>query len=66
MSLQVKAEKYQEVIDKALKKVIEMIKTTNDTYTLAVVAYALQMTDHPIRNEVLQNLLNKAETTGIA
>lgn len=47
-----------------MKNINELIKTTNDTYTIAVAAYALQQVDHITKDEVLQILLNKAQTSG--
>lgn len=52
------------VIDNAVFNIVKNIKDIDDTYALAIAAYALQLAKHEIRNEVLDRLLERSEDVG--
>ncbi|CAG9810736.1 unnamed protein product [Chironomus riparius] len=54
-------EKYKEVINKALDYVIENLDQLNDTYSLAIANYALQLNKHEQKDMLLAKLNAKAE-----
>lgn len=51
---------YNETIAMALDYVVENVENLNDTYSLALVAYALQLTDHVEKDSILEKLNSKA------
>lgn len=55
---------YQPTIDAAIKKVVNSLKDVDDIYALGVAAYALQLAQFESKDEVLNNLLNKAQSNG--
>lgn len=52
---------YKNTTDKALKYIIDNLNSINDTYSMAIVAYALHVADHPKKSEMLEKLKSKAE-----
>ncbi|XP_070505052.1 CD109 antigen-like [Chironomus tepperi] len=54
-------EKYKDVINKALNYVIENLDQLNDTYSLAIANYALQLNKHEQKDMLLAKLNAKAE-----
>uniref|UniRef100_A0A182VDH6 TEP1-F n=1 Tax=Anopheles merus TaxID=30066 RepID=A0A182VDH6_ANOME len=57
-------EKYKASVDKALTYVKEHISELDDVYAHALAAYALQIADHPLKNEVYASLLSKSNKQG--
>lgn len=53
-------EAYRATIDKALRFLSENCNTTTDNYSLAIVAYALQLADHSLKDTLLSKLETKA------
>lgn len=62
--LQEKVPLYQETITKAIDNIVEGVKDSNDIYATAVVAYALQLANHPQKTEVLQKLAKQSTAKG--
>ncbi len=52
---------YERTIKKALNYIEEHLDDHNDTYSLAITSYALQLADHPKKNKVLEKLLSKSK-----
>jgi CD109 antigen len=52
---------YERTIKKALNYIEEHLDDHNDTYSLAITSYALQLADHPKKNEVLEKLMSKSK-----
>ncbi|XP_055324613.1 thioester-containing protein 1 allele S1-like [Sitodiplosis mosellana] len=52
--------KYQETVNRAIINIVSNIEYINDPYSRAIVAYALQLADHPMKDEVLDNLVDKS------
>lgn len=57
---------YENLINKAIDNIVKAIDKQDDSYQIAVAAYALQLADHPSKEKVLSQLLDKAYTKGIA
>lgn len=51
-------------IDSAIFNIVKNIKDVDDTYVLAIAAYALQLSNHEIKNEVLDRLVERSEIVG--
>lgn len=56
---------YQSTIDDAIWNIVKNIKEIDDLYILGIAAYALQLADYAGKNEVLNNLVNRATIKGI-
>lgn len=54
-------DQYKSTTDNALKYITDNLDSINDTYSMAIVAYTLQLADHPKKNEILDKLISKAE-----
>lgn len=52
--------KHQETVNKAIDNIMSNIKDINNPYAQAVAAYALQLADHPKKDDVLNDLLSKS------
>lgn len=52
---------YQRTIDKGLGYILENINDLNDTYSLAIASYAMQLAKHPIYAKTKNSLLEKLE-----
>jgi CD109 antigen len=52
---------YRNTISKSLDYILKNIETTDDIYSLAVTAYALQLAQHSSKTSVLQTLQSKAK-----
>lgn len=55
---------YDQTINKAIDYVIKSLEAQHDIYALAVAAYALQLAEHPKKDDILEQLLRKAATKG--
>uniref|UniRef100_A0A182K440 TEP1-F n=1 Tax=Anopheles christyi TaxID=43041 RepID=A0A182K440_9DIPT len=53
-------EKYKATVDKALAYIKDHISELDDVYAHALAAYALQIANHPLKNEVYASLLSKS------
>lgn len=53
---------YQETVDKAIDNIANGVKDDSDLYATAVVAYVLQLTNHPQKTELLQKLANQSSS----
>lgn len=51
-------------IESATFNIVKNIKDVNDTYVLAIAAYALQLANHEIKNEVLDRLVERSVSAG--
>lgn len=52
--------KYQGTIDKALNHIESKLENLNDTYAMAITAYALQLANHTLKDDLLEKLNSKA------
>lgn len=55
------SDKYQRTIDKALSHIESNLDNLNDTYAIAITAYALQLANHAAKDDLLEKLNSKAE-----
>lgn len=55
---------YDETINKAIEYVTKSLEAQHDIYALAVAAYAMQLAEHPNKDNILDRLLRKATTKG--
>lgn len=55
---------YDQTINKAIDYVIKSLEAQHDIYALAVAAYAMQLAEHPNKDNILDQLLRKATTKG--
>lgn len=55
---------YDETINKAIQFITKSLEAQHDVYTLAVVAYALQLAEYHGKDKVLDQLVRKATTKG--
>lgn len=56
--------KHQAAVDKAITYVAENVNDIDNTYAKAIAAYALQLADHPKKDEVLDSLVASTITKG--
>lgn len=56
--------KYEATITRAINNIVTNINDIHDSYSLAVVAYALQLANHPIKDQVLESLIGKSTLEG--
>ncbi|XP_055306081.1 CD109 antigen-like isoform X2 [Sitodiplosis mosellana] len=52
--------KYEETVTKAMNNIVSNIENITDSYSRAIVAYALQLAYHPMKDQVLDNLVGTA------
>lgn len=57
---------YDETINKAIDYVTKSLAASHDIYAFAVAAYAMQLAEHPMRDDILNQLLRKSATKGMA
>lgn len=57
--------KYQETIDKAIRNIESNIQSINNPYAQGIAAYALQIANHPKKDELLDNFVSKSITRGV-
>lgn len=57
--------KYQETVEKAIRNIESNIQNINNPYAQGITAYALQLADHPKKDEVLDNFLSKSISKGM-
>lgn len=55
---------YDETINKAIQYVVKSLKAQHDIYALAVAAYAMQLAEHPMKEDILNQLLRKSASKG--
>lgn len=55
---------HQKTVDRALANIAEHINSVKNPYSYAIATYALQLANHPQRDEELDNLLNQAVSKG--
>lgn len=58
---EVEAKNYQSTISRALDYILKNTENLNDNYSLAIVAYALQLAKHNMKDSLLENLDNKSD-----
>ena len=51
-------------MNKAINNIVANIEHINEPYSQAIVAYALRLADHPMQDEVLDNLVGKSMSKG--
>lgn len=56
--------KYQKTVDKALENIASNIEGVQSPYAYAVATYALQLANHPQKDDALDNLLNESISKG--
>lgn len=56
---------YDGTINKAIDYVTKSLAAQHDIYALAVAAYAMQLAEHPKRDDILNQLLRKSATKGM-
>lgn len=56
---------YDDTINKAIEYVTKSLETQHDIYALAVAAYAMQLAEHPNKDDILAKLLKKSTTKGM-
>lgn len=56
--------KYQETVNKAILNIVTNVKDIENPYAQAIAAYALQLSDHPKKDEILDDLVSKSITKG--
>lgn len=56
MFFQSKSDMYQNVVNKAIDYVVRNLEGNDDTYSLAIASYALQLANHNSKEYILQTL----------
>lgn len=56
--------RYQETVDKAIRNIESNIQNIDNPYAQGIAAYALQLANHPKKDELLENFIAKSVTKG--
>lgn len=51
---------YDDTIDKAIQNIVAGLRSNNDVYAIALAAYALELADHEMKQEILDQILAKS------
>lgn len=57
--------KYQGTVDKAIRNIESNIENINNPYAQGIAAYALQLANHPMKDELLDSFVSKSISKGM-